>query len=439
MRTESLSIVPFVAPIDSFALIGDSRIAQYNINSLLQSASGRHYFAWANALLGMPLQVVANYGINGVRSDQFIATNGAAALTAASQWVHIGPPAVNDIGQALSPTYTTVASPYFAGGVVVTMSNVVAVVAAQIKAYCLACVNAGKKVLLSTEHGSTGFTTAQTAAVFLLNEYLRTISLTYPNIYLWDGAKDYWNPTGSTTAIVFRAGYSGDGIHSILLGGFAMGNSLSTFLGTSLYSPNDYLGSNAADIPSTNSQSLIDNGLFTTLTGGSIVGSTLTSGTLPLNWTFTGAATTSVVVTSAANANGYGNDVTLAITAGAADSITFAHGSYGGSITLADQVSAAIQVSVAAGSSNFAVWQESDMQSNIGTNQAFALYADRTSGIGSGPTTAYTATLYCPYTGFPVGSVSITLAKTFIHLDFTAAGSATVTLRRAVVRKQVLI
>lgn len=430
-----------VGPTDSFVLVGDSRTAQYgfDVNSPTASVSAQHYFAWANSLLGMPLQVTANLGISGIRSDQFIAQTGAAAIASPAQWVHVGPPVVNDIGQALSPTYTTVASPYFPGGVLVTMANVAAVTAGQIKAFAMACVAAGKKVLLSTEHGSTAFTAAQVAAVFQFNEYLRYISLTYPNIYLWDGAKDYWNPIGSTTAIVFRAGYSGDGIHSIIPGGYAMGVSLSNFLGTSLYSPNDYLGSNAADIPTTNSQSLIDNGLFTTLTGGTATTIVLTSGTIPANWTITGAATSSVVVTSAANANGYGNDLTLALTAGAADSIQFSHGSFGGSITVNDKVSAAIQCQVAAGSSNFNAWQQLAMQSPQGSPNIFSMYGLRTANLGSGPTTAYTTTLYCPYAGFTAGSASITLAKQFINFEFAAAGSATVTLRRAIVRKQLAI
>jgi hypothetical protein len=427
-----------LAPTDSWVLVGDSRIAQYGFdsNNPTNSVNAANYFAWANALLGQPLQVTANLGVSGLRSDQFIAQTGAAGISAASQWVHVGPPAVNDIGQALSPTYTTVASPYFPGGVAVTVPNVAAVVAAQIKAYCLACVAAGKKVLLSTEHGNTAFTSAQVAQVFQLNEYLRYISLTYPNVYLWDGAKDYWNPTGSTTAIVFRSGYSGDGIHSIIPGGYAMGVSLSTFLGTSLYSPNDYLASNAADIQATNSQSLEDNGMFTTLTGGSVAGGlVLTSGTIPASWQMAGAATSSVIVTSGANAQGYGNDLTLAITAGAADSITFSHNSFGSLITVNDKVSAAVQAQVTTGSSNFNVWQSILMSSPQGSPNTFSMYGARSASIGSGPTTAYTSTLYCPYVGFAANSVSVTTAKRFINFDFTAAGAATVTLRRAIVRK----
>lgn len=435
------SVAPILAPIDSFVLVGDSRTSQYGFdpNNPTNSVSAQHYFSWANSLLGMPLQITANLGISGLRSDQFIAQSGAAGIAANSQWVHIGPPAVNDISQAVAG-YTPAGSVYFNAGVRVTIANVAAVVAAQIKAYALACVAAGKKVLLSTEHGSTAFSTAQVAAVFQLNEYLRYISLTYPNIYLWDGAKDYWLPTGSTTAIVFRPGYSADGVHSIIPGGYAMGLSLSTFLGTSLYSPNDYLGSNAADIPTTNSQSLIDNGLFTTLTGGSVSGGlVLTSGTIPANWSMSGAATSSVVVTSAANANGYGNDLTLALTAGAADSIQISHNSFGASLLVSDQVSAAIQCQVNAGSSNFNAWQQLLMQSPQASPNIFSMYGLRTANLGSGPTTAYTTTLYCPYTGFAAGSTSITLAKQFINFEFAAAGSATVTLRRAIVRKQLAI
>jgi hypothetical protein len=430
-----------VAPIDSFVLVGDSRTAQYGFdsNNPTNSVNATHYFAWANSLLGQPLQVLQNFGISGLRSDQFIAATGAAALAARSQWVHIGPPAVNDISQAASG-YTTVTSPFFSGGTSVNTSNVAAVVASQIKAYCLACVATGKKVLLSTEHGSTAFNTAQVAAVFQLNEYLRYLSLTYPSIYLWDGAKDYWNPTGSTTAIVFRAGYSGDGVHSIIPGGYAMGVSLSTFLGTSLYSPNDYLASNLADATTTNTQSLEDNGLFTTLTGGSVAGGlVLTSGTIPANWQMAGAATSSVIVTSGANAQGYGNDLTLAITAGAADSITFSHNSFGSLLSINDKVSCAVQAQVAAGSSNLNVWQFLSMASNLSVPNTFSMYGARSASTGSGPTTAYTTTLYCPFAGYAAGATTVGTSKRFINFDFTAAGSATVTLRRAIVRKQLAI
>lgn len=435
------AVAPVLAPIDTFTLVGDSRTAQYGFdtNTPTQSVSAQHYFAWANSILGQPLQVTANLGISGLRCDQFIAQTGAAGIAANSQWVHIGPPVVNDISQAAAG-YTTVGSAYLAGGLKVTSANVALVTASIIKAYALACVAAGKKVLLSTEHGSTAFTVAQVAAVLQFNEYLRYISLTYPNIYLWDGAKDYWNPTGSTTAIVFRAGYSSDGIHSIIPGGYAMGVSLSSFLGTSLYSPNDYLASNAADIPTTNSQSLEDNGLFTTLTGGSVAGGlVLTSGTIPANWQMAGAATSSVIVTSGANANGYGNDLTLAITAGAADSITFSHNSFGSFLLISDSVSAAAQVQVASGSSNCNVWQFLSLGSNVGTPNTFSMYGARSAGIGAGPTTAYTTTLYCPYASFPAAATTVGTSKRFINFDFTAAGSITATVRRTIVRKQLVV
>lgn len=423
-----------ITGLGTLALLGDSRTALYSqdITNPIQSVQGRCYIAWANALLGKPFTILAMLGVSGLRSDQFISQGLAAAIATGAEYLSIGPAVANDIGQAASG-YTDVS------GRVVNITNVVGFAAGNIKSACQAATAAGMKVIVSTEWGSSsGWSTTLIACLFQFNEALRYIAANLPNVYLWDGTKDLWNDLASDTAIAYRANFMVDNLHPGILGAFAGGSSFATWFGAAVRKQ-DYLGMNQADNPTTNSQSLIANGLFNILTGGSISGgAVLTSGTIPSLWGFTGAATTSIVVTSAANANGYGNDLTLAITASAADSCTFSHNSFGALLALTDKITAAIEVDVAVSSSNFSVWSTLQMATNTTNPKIYDLWADRTAGVGNGPATAYKVTLLHPNIGFQGGS-SISTAKHLINLDFTAAGSATVTLRRAAVRKQITV
>lgn len=418
------------AQTGSMVIIGDSRIAQYSLAAgLLSSVNGTNFLAWANALLGYPYQVLNNLGLSGNRSDQFFSKNLATAISTTSEWLLIGPPGVNDISQA---PYTDV------NGNLVTAAGVALAVATNVKNAVIKAVGSGKKVLLCTEWGASTFTATQCAQVFQLNEYLRYIARSYPRVYLWDGTKDLWNSLGSSTQITFRSGYvGGDGTHPIVLGGYFLGKSLKAYLGAQLAT--DVLESIQADTYANNTQSLLVNGLFNDQSGGTISGVVLTSGAVPNGWAVGGSANTSVVITYGTDANGYGDTVTLAFTATAADSCRIGQNITVSEVALTDSLSSAIQLTVAASSSNFAVWLETIMNTESGSSNNFALNANQNSGFGSGATEAYSLTMFTPPFPFPKLGATVNLVNFRVHCDFSAAGNGTVTLSRAAMRKQLVV
>lgn len=422
---------------NSFVAIGDSRTDQLFYSTVdaagyRSTPTGRHYFNVANALLGQPWTMVASYGISGLRSDQYLTINLQNVLNTNAEYVLWGPPGVNDITQSVNG-YTD------AYGRSITISNVADIVAQNIKTAVIAMINSGKKVILSTEWGSTSLTTAGVGQLFRLNEYLRYIAKNYPGVYLWDGTGVLWNQTGSATALAFNTGYSTDGTHMDTLGGYYGGKSFAAFM-QNITPVTDFGMSNIADVYSTNSLQILQNPLFQTLTGGNSSGAVIT-GNVPSGWTIVGSGTTSITVSSATNANGYGNDITLAITASAADSVRFQQGAIPlSSWGVADVMFFGAEVAVAAGSSNASVWAELQINTTLGTPSNFSLYADRTY-FGAGPTEAYNYKLQTIPRGVTPGSTTNAggYVSPRLHFDFKAAGSATITIRRPFLRKQLTV
>ena len=409
---------------------GDSRQAVIGGSGPL-STTAAHWFAWASALNGANMRHVANYGISGKRSDEYLATNFAASLTAPGYWYVFNSPAINDIAQAPAP-YTTL------DGVAITLTNVAEYVAGRILTAAITARAAGYQVVITSEPGSNTCTQAQCTAVYELNQRLKEICQTYGFLY-FDIASVLWNPGASATTISFKTGYTLEGTHLTHLGAYYAGKAFAALIGK--FIPAAYiLPSNKSDVLATNARQLIQNPLFTTLTGGASSGVTLT-GNVPANWTLgnTAGAGTSVTITSAANADGYGNDVTLTITAGAADTVTFQQAGISGAGNanwlITDIMQSGVQMDVAAGSSNFvSYWQQGIATVEGPTQNNFVLYSGVASGLGPGPAEAYTLTYAAKPAAAPLTAGGALGTRSFIapylKLVFTAAGSATITLRR---------
>ena len=126
----------------SFSIIGDSRAANLYVSvGVPTTLSSYQWFNWANDINGHNMLLIANYGISGYRSDQFLNSNLQAALADSAETLIFNSPAVNDIGQCTTP-YTNV------NGVAVSCSNVASVAAGNVKAAAAQAVAAGKRVIL---------------------------------------------------------------------------------------------------------------------------------------------------------------------------------------------------------------------------------------------------------------------------------------------------
>ena len=344
-------------PARRWVFIGDSRTSQllgipYVSNNVWEA--GNHWFSWVNALNGGNMIIAGNYGISGLRSDQFFNTNLTLSLTIPQDMYVIGPASVNDITQAPGG-YTSQFSPTL--GSAVTISNV-AQVAAQNTQYAVAQARQlGLPVIVVAETGSTSFTAAQIAAMFEYNARMRDYCEVTPGVLWLDYTSSCWNPNNSATALAFKSNVSVDGTHFTLLGVYNQALIVQTFLQSMGLEPQfQSLTNNVAETQT--AYSILQNGTFATLTGGTNSGAgTLTSGNVPANWQLIIGANASVIVTSAADASGVGNAITLAITATAATNVQFLGQPAGNSAwTVNDILQAECQVAMASGSSNASVF-----------------------------------------------------------------------------------
>lgn len=432
----------------AFDTIGDSRDARMFVlatNSIALSSA--HWFNQANGLANRRYQLGINAGASGCRTDQYLAQSNLAPLLASnSQWVIFDFPAFNDmnpqtgnagITAATSTTLQTCTNasgsfPYTNNnGTNVTSTNVGQVVADNIIAAVKQFLAAGKKVIITQEVGSTGFGVSQITQMYDLRARMAAFALATPGVYVWDAGPALWNPTSASNAIAFKTNVSLDGTHFKTLGGYYAGVAFNSFI-SGLIPVADTTISNINNVNSSNPRQLINNPLFTTVTGGTNT-TCNTTGTVPSGWTLVcGQASTAVTITNGAEANGLGNTISLAITSAGADVIRFQSNAPSNTLwNLTDTFQSGMIASVANGSSNFSLFMSSQVASNLGTNFGWDMYSGQGTPLGDGPTTAYSYTL----AAYPIGVISGSTSKSFntpqLYMNFSAAGSATVTVSRA--------
>ncbi len=414
------------------SIIGDSRSAQVNSQAgAITSLAGFHWLNTANALMGHPLKLRANYGISGNRSDQFLATNLNAALNDSSDILIFGSAAVNDISQASSGNFTNV------NGVAVSMANVASVAAANIITAITLSIARGKRVIVVAETGSQSFTTPSTVgAVCEYNERVRDFVENARSVAFWDITQSLWSPTASSSAITFRANYSGDGTHpNLVYGAYYLGKAFATWL-SPLILPTEFRPAAQWESNANSAYQLITNPLFSTLTGGAKAGAGTVTGNVPASWTLTPTlASTSVMVTNGSEPNGFGNTITLAVTGSAADVINLDFSPSNANYNLGDILQASIDISVAAGSSNAHVYLNGIYNTSAGAPNVFDLYNDGTNGPG--PNVAYTYSLQTLPIALPSGG-GVTQGYVILRLSLvlTGAGNITVTLSRPSLRRR---
>lgn len=421
---DAFQVAPFAS--NRFSMIGDSRTADLHVGGGL---NGRNWFNWAAALYKQSPVLVGNYGVSGLRSDQYL-TNGnfEKALADSAGWLIFGYPVVNDITQAAAG-YTDLF------GRAITLSNVAANTVATLVAYARRATAAGMRVIMLTEPGSTAMTAAQTTAVYEFNKALRRAVAGVPGVLLYDPTRIIWNATGSSTIISKKANYSGDGTHAQILEARAVGLDFALNVLPAILPKVDSAPSSIADSVANGTTQLFRNPHYNTATGGSAGANvTLNSGALPANVTLVGknaGAGLTVDATVQASADGMGNELKLVVSCTAATSLYINHSITVADIALTNTAKFGIELDVLAGNTDVTAYHASlEMGSDSGTknNAWHALYS-----VASGP--SWTGgesglTLATEPNSFVSGSSSVSWCDGRVTLTFSAAGSITVILRR---------
>ncbi|ABS69699.1 hypothetical protein Xaut_4478 [Xanthobacter versatilis] len=292
--------------LNSAVFLGDSRLAGFHFDPAgKMRKSGANFIAMALRLAGQRMRCEINLAFSGYRSDQYLSADRvSAALASNSHWLVLYGVA-NDIGQ---------------------LSDTVDHFTVNIKPVADAWTATGRGVILITETGANNYATAaQRGAVFRYNRQVRDYCLANRNAVLFDAAAIVMDPSQPMTV---NPAYSADGLHiGLMAGAYTLGSKFADLI-KQIAPPCDGLVYSAGQTWANGGTQIFDNPLFLTTTGGSgyssggTSGTQFMTGTVPLGITKVTAPAGSSIVGSVV-AGAYGNDLQLAITAGAAGDVAF--------------------------------------------------------------------------------------------------------------------
>lgn len=419
-------------PLDAWSIISDSRSADLMANGF--GTSARNWWPWANAFHKAALRLVGSYGMSGKRSDEYL-TSGKfeQAMADGSGVLVIGYPVVNDISQAFSG-YTD------ADGNAVTLANVVDMTIARLVKYIKRAIRNGKRVVCFAETGATTLVASQVAAVHEFNrKYAKAAKAAGAVFYNPCGI--VWNQTASATLIAFKTNFSGDGTHAQQAMGRAVGKDFAAKVLPLFVPAIDTAVANTSEVIANGVGQLFSNPLLTNLTGGTSGNITISSGNVPNSVAVSGSAAglLSVAITSTANADGFGNDVTFAFTATGAVKgridFTIPNAT---NWELTDVIQTGVEYDLAAGSAA-GVYLQTQLNDNTGTRDAYTLFADVQGGNTQGPApgTAETGVVLrsLESTWNPAATAKGYLLHRLV-LDFPpAGGTSTITVRRPFINR----
>lgn len=404
------------------SIIGDSRSADVLINPY--STNARNWFIQACAYYKSAIELHASYGISGKRTDEYL-TNGnlELALDDAAGVLIFGYPVVNDLGQAVTGYTDT-----FGRGV--TSSNAVDYVIGNLVSAINRARIAGKQVVVMAEPGSSTMNPTAVAMVHEFNRKYRAAVQDIPGVIYYSANHLLWDASGANNAIALRANFSADGTHFQQMAARIVGKDfaakvlplLTPQIDTAVASPSAIIGSGVGQ--------LFANPLLTALTGGTSSNITVSSGNVPSGVALSGSAAglLSAAITSAANADGLGNDVTFAITATAGVTARIDFTVPSATVwELTDVVQAGVEYDLAAGT-NANVFLAAQLNDNTGTRDCYANYSGA-SGPASGQAETGVVLRTLKNTWNPAATAKGYLtARLSVH--FPAAGTATITVRR---------
>lgn len=397
-----------------FALLGDSRLAkQYtDVTTTRRQKAANCFFNVANTLLGQRMLTAANLSVAGYRTDQLVPFI-TSALNNDAMWIILWS-GVNSITQG----YTAAA------------------IFADIKIMADAAIAAGKRPIICTEPGDGAYaTTVLAGKVYDLNEMLREYCEKSAGAVLFDIANLQIDPA-SASYTVAKSGYTQDNVHLNVLGSYIVGQAFATLIDQLGVPPLPFLPVASAEKINTGSANLLSNPFFTTTTGGTNFNTGSISGNIPASWIVNASGSVSCVFSSAANADGYGNDVIATLTTmGFGQVSLYQQINTPGFVTPGvTQLYSGAEVTIDAGSSNF---PGVAANCNITVDGVGATYWDNfpPNTEGPGVTTAHTQTLKTDPNQAAAGSV-ITSASAGLIMYGIGTGSAVVRIRRPFWRKR---
>jgi lysophospholipase L1-like esterase len=395
--------------------LGDSRVAQIHADGTKLNKAGFNHFSVGNALAGNRAILLKNLGNSGERTDQVLARLKTAIDTGAYVlYIHCG---VNDIAQNY-PTASTSGATAF--------SN--------IRTMIDAAVYAGMLPLVCLDPGANSMATAQIAQLFILNQMLREYAETCPRMVLVDIPSALWNPAATSTTALALVG-TVDGTHEGNLGAYNAGKLFAAAL-QAIMPPRPHGVRSAVEVPGTSLINLLNNPMFTTVSGGTLSGGN--TGTVAGSWTGnrTGGSSGVFSVGTAGDGSGLYEQVMACTFAAAGEEVRIQQDVNIANWSIGDILQASSEIAVDAGSSNLA-GVYTYLQVN-GSGNGFAAITSMDGycvGAGAGSTEGYklnhlTEKLVVPnYT---------TKSWATMHVKAIAAGagSATVRIRRAQIRKR---
>lgn len=309
--------------MSSMAGLGDSRSAlTFDFVTTNVQSSAVIHLNWIPALLKQQFSLTGNFGVSGQNSTQILARVNTALASGPAFLAILAN--VNDVPAGFSTD--------------TSFNNDVAMVQAALRC--------GVRPILFTDPGAENMTAAQAAnfhGTGGLNDRLRAYALTDPNIILVDTVPILLQQTSPT--ILFKTGYSFDGVHLDTPGAFALGQAVATQLRPYLPEGNDF------DM----SDNVVANWNYTTATGGTP--GTGNTGVLPAS--FTGVrdnANDSTVFSVGASANGQIPAIvgvgTFNNTAGTIGGMRLTQTLAGNPFAPGDKYRCGVQLDVDAGSTN---------------------------------------------------------------------------------------
>jgi hypothetical protein len=419
---------------DTFDFIGDSRCAAISstVGGQLHGTGATHWFPWVRAMSQHKYKLGLALGLSGYTTDQYINANLAQALASKSGWLVFDKPCINDLvansnGGVFPFTNTN--------GVVVTTSNVAQIAVGNIIAAATKALALGKRVLVTAEPGAANLQTAMLNQCFLVSDMLKAWADVTPNVTYYDPRAKLWNATVSTTGLQYKANFSPDGTHAYPIMAYTEAVDIKQMLDP-LIIGNDNASFNTAMTNANYAREMTPNPLFNNLSGGvrTTIGGT---GPVPAGMTISGLASSTCNITSVANANGWGNDITFACTTTVADSIKLLISQPSNALfTLNSYLTSGVDVDVAAGSTNaYVPYLTTVMGSNTNAtphgDASYDMYSNVTSWFS--PSAAYSMRYRTPKArllDMNPTATSIWYVQSLVNVIFSAAGTQTVTLRR---------
>lgn len=416
-------IASFVAPavpaslsLNGFTLIGDSR--QNFQTQPVGTQNSFHYFNQANAQNGQRYQLVNMLGIAGNRSDQYLAAGAATALSDSSKYVVIWS-IINDLDFGVTAAQAWFGGSYTASSTFITNMGILP--------FCQSLIAAGKIPVLISEIGVGGGGAGIVTGCSQYNEYCREFAESGKAIYI-DVTPVLWNPAAaSPTNIALIAARMQDTLHPNTLGSFYMAPLFIAALPN--IPPLNVQPVAASEDPN---YQLLANNLFTTTTGGTSSGGTLT-GNIPANWGLTIPAGWTVAASTGANANGYGNNLILQVTATGLGQLSLDQVNYTGAVP-GGIYEAGLSVSVTSPNANF-VGIDTAVQSVTAGGTVETVDYSYGGNAEVGPSSApYSYVTKTPKNRLSPGAVSYVFF--LANATFVAAGTATIVISQAYLRRR---